>query len=79
MPPTATLPIDGLRVRELRRKRAWTLDDLAKRVGIGSPYLSRIERGERPEPAERVVIRIARELGVGTDEITASEPEGDAA
>ena len=73
MPPTHTLPVNGARIRELRRSRAWTLHDLAKRVEIGSPYLSRIERGERREPAERVVIRIARELGVATDEIVISE------
>ncbi|KOX10196.1 helix-turn-helix domain-containing protein [Nocardiopsis sp. NRRL B-16309] len=69
MPPTETLPANGTRIRELRRKRAWTLEHLAKRVEIGVPYLSRIERGERPEPAERVIIRLARELGVAVDEI----------
>ncbi|MCP3017254.1 helix-turn-helix transcriptional regulator [Nocardiopsis dassonvillei] len=71
--------MNGQLVRELRIQRAWTIEDLAKRVGIDTSHLSRIERGERPKPSERVAIRIARELGVGTDEITASEPEGDAA
>jgi len=75
MPPTDTLPVNGSRIRELRRARAWTLEDLAKRVGIGAPYLSRIENGRRPKTSERVVIRIAREFGVATDEIVAQESE----
>lgn len=73
MPLTDTLPVNGPRVRELRRARAWTLEDLAKRVDVGAPYLSRVERGEKPKPSERLIIRIARELGVGTDEIVISE------
>ncbi|MFL1427099.1 MULTISPECIES: helix-turn-helix domain-containing protein [unclassified Nocardiopsis] len=71
MPPTETLPANGPRIRELRRLRAWTLDHLAKRAEITTPYLSRIERGRRPKASERVLIRIARELGVATDEIVA--------
>lgn len=76
MPPTETLPLNGERIRHLRRARAWTLEDLAKRAEIGAPYLSRIERGLKAQTSERVAIRLARQLEVPTDAIVAPEREG---
>ncbi|WP_431870900.1 helix-turn-helix domain-containing protein [Nocardiopsis eucommiae] len=78
MPPTNTLRVNGLRIRELRRAKAWNLGDLARRVGIHVSHLSRIETDKRPCPSEKVAIRIARELGVATDEIAANQDKEDA-
>src|SRR3974390_3305248 len=37
----------GARLRELRLRRGWTLQELAARSGLSKPFLSRLESGER--------------------------------
>ena len=41
------LPLDlGLRVRELRKARSWTLEQAAKHAGLARSTLSKIENGQ---------------------------------
>jgi len=56
----------GLRIRELRRDRAWTQRDLAARANLTLPQLSRYENGARRTHVG-VLIRIARSFGVLVD------------
>ncbi len=37
----------GMRLRELRAQRGWTLQELAARSGLSKPFLSRLESGDR--------------------------------
>ena len=47
--------------------RAFSLRQVADRVGIKPTYLSKIERGELPPPAEATTLRLARELALDGD------------
>ncbi|HEY3764957.1 MAG TPA: tetratricopeptide repeat protein [Gaiellales bacterium] len=58
----------GARVRHLRRKRGMTQRDLSF-DGCSYSYLARIEAGDR-RPSPRVLMEIARRLGVTTEELT---------
>jgi transcriptional regulator with XRE-family HTH domain len=37
----------GARLKELRQRRGWTLQELAARSGLSKPFLSRLESGDR--------------------------------
>jgi tetratricopeptide (TPR) repeat protein len=58
----------GARIRHLRRKRAMTQRDLSF-DGCSYSYLARIEAGDR-RPSPRVLVEIARRLGVTPEELT---------
>lgn len=53
----------GLRIRYRRKKRVWTLDQLAEASGVSRAGISRIERGETI-PSTTTLSRIAEALGV---------------
>lgn len=61
----------GRRVRALRAEQGWGLRKFAKAVGVSPTYLSKIERGEFPPPAEDKVVAIADALGQDRDELLA--------
>lgn len=61
----------GRRVRALRAEQGWGLRKFAKAVGVSPTYLSKIERGEFPPPAEDKVVAIADTLGQDRDELLA--------
>ena len=60
-------------VREALRKtdRAFSLRQVAMRVGIEPAYLSKIERGEVAPPSEATTRKIAAELGEDADVLLA--------
>ena len=63
-----------LRERRMSRaaeNRAFSVRQLAGRVGIEPSYLSKIERGEQPPPGEETIHRIATELGEDPDVLLA--------
>lgn len=64
------------RVRELRKERSLTLDDLADRTGISNSYLSRIEGGSRGLSIGNV-IKIASALGVEPMDVTSEFDQSD--
>jgi DNA-binding XRE family transcriptional regulator len=57
----------GHRVRELRQKLEWTVEEAAERFGIEPAHVRRIEAG-RTNPSLATLVSIAR--GLGTDVIT---------
>ena len=57
----------GKEVRRLRLARAAGLRQFAKSVGMSPTYLSKVERGDFPPPAEAVVKAIARMLEQDSD------------
>ncbi len=57
----------GRKVRQLRRRRSWTQQDLAHRLGLSQGRLSRVERGAGSFTAEEF-IGILRIFNVDVDE-----------
>ena len=63
-----TLAAFGRNVARIRDERGFSQDKLAEKAEIDRTYLSGIERGLR-NPGIRVVICIARALGVTVDQL----------
>lgn len=56
----------GDRLREMRRKRQLTQDELADRLGFGQSQMNKYENG-KSDPTPEVLVRLAKELAVTTD------------
>ena len=50
-------------VRRLRRERAWTIDELARRAGVSRLTVIALERGTH-EPRSAVMLRICEAFGL---------------
>jgi transcriptional regulator with XRE-family HTH domain len=61
----------GPLVRRERESRKIGLRDMARRIGVSPTYLSMVERGEFPPPAEDKVVAIADILGSNRDKLLA--------
>lgn len=59
----------GARLRHLRRRRALTLAETARRAGISPQYLSEVERG-RKDPSSEVLAAISGALDADLVEVT---------
>ena len=59
------------RLRQVRKKKDITLDDLAKATGISKSTLSRLESGQR-KPSLELLLPIVAALSVSLDEIVTS-------
>ena len=57
----------GAHLRKLRVQRGIGLRKMAMIIGISPTYLSKIERGEMPPPAEEQVVALAKILEQDTD------------
>jgi transcriptional regulator with XRE-family HTH domain len=60
----------GTRIRRYRRSRGLSLDQAAGLAGISKPYLSRLERGERPIDSRALLDRISTALQVPVPDLT---------
>jgi transcriptional regulator with XRE-family HTH domain len=58
----------GQRLRELRRERSLTQEDLSRRTRIHAPTIGRLERDKR-EPRLKTILRLADGLGVSPGEL----------
>ena len=63
----------GQRVRELRKARGFSQEELAHRAGMHYTYLGGIERGER-NPALQNIGRIADALGLPVADLFVDTP-----
>lgn len=54
-----------------QKDSAFSVRQVAQRVGIEPSYLSKIERGEQPPPGEENIRRLALELGENPDTLLA--------
>jgi HTH-type transcriptional regulator, competence development regulator len=61
----------GSLVRKEREQRKIGLREMARQIGVSPTYLSMIERGEFPAPAEDKVTAIAKIIGRDRDELLA--------
>lgn len=62
-PVESQLRAFGLRLRELRARRGWTLEDLGHRSGLSAAFLSRLESSDR-QASVAAVLTLARVFGV---------------
>lgn len=58
----------GMRIRQVRKAKGWSQDDLAKRCGISMSFLGHIERGTRIMSIETFA-SICKALDAGADEL----------
>ncbi|HEY0847015.1 MAG TPA: XRE family transcriptional regulator [Noviherbaspirillum sp.] len=75
--PSNTPPEVGATLQKIRLKRGLTLDDLSRAAGVSKSMLSQIER-EKANPTIAVAWRLANALGIGIEELLATnhrEPE----
>jgi transcriptional regulator with XRE-family HTH domain len=56
----------GHRVRELRARKGWTLDQLAQEAGVSKGFLSAVENNHN-QPSGRVLLGLAQALGASVD------------
>ena len=59
------------RVRDLRKKRGWTLDEMSAACGVSRSMLSEVERG-RANPTLAVAYRIGQAFGMSLGELVQS-------
>ncbi|MCB1498218.1 MAG: helix-turn-helix domain-containing protein [Bauldia sp.] len=64
----------GDRLRALRARHGFTLDDLAARAAVSRAMLSRIERGDS-SPTAQLLGKVCAGLGITLSELFADEPE----
>ena len=57
--------------RQLRKGNAFSLRQIAGRIGVEPSYLSKIERGIEPRPSEETTRALALELGEDPDVLLA--------
>jgi transcriptional regulator with XRE-family HTH domain len=62
----------GARVKDLRRERGYTLDELAGRSGVSRAMISKLERGEK-NPTLVIAARLAEGLGVSLSRLAGVE------
>src|SRR5689334_15453518 len=59
----------GHRLRELRKKRGMTQEDLEAASGVAQEYISGLERGVRSNPSREVIKSLALALEVAPEEL----------
>jgi len=64
----------GARLKQLRRARRLTQEQLAERAGLSYKFVGQVERGEG-NPTLTTLEALSAALGVGADDLLASEPE----
>lgn len=74
-------PIMGDRVKELRKKRRLTQEQLAEKIGVSLQYVSEIERG-LSMPSMQVFLRLLEVLDASADYllrdmVSSANPYGD--
>lgn len=52
----------GELIREARRSRMWTGQELAKRAGVRTGYISGLEHGKVRPPKDWLVLALAKQL-----------------
>jgi len=58
----------GMRIRQIRKAKGWSQDELAKKCGISMSFLGHIERGSRIMSMETFA-NICTALDAGADEL----------
>ena len=62
----------GKNIKNLRKFRSWTQEDLEKRIGVGRGNVSEYEKG-KSEPRLCTLIKMAEVFGVKLDDLVNKE------
>jgi transcriptional regulator with XRE-family HTH domain len=62
--PTTAVAVDGAKLRKLRKQRGIEVADLAARIGVGRPYITKLELGHSKRASVRVYAALLRELEI---------------
>ncbi|HEY0069272.1 MAG TPA: helix-turn-helix domain-containing protein [Chloroflexia bacterium] len=73
MPESTTRDHIGVRVRQLREKKDWSLSDLSEQAHISRSYLHQIEQGEST-PTHDKIQKLADALGVLVSDLLGEQP-----
>lgn len=72
----ASVPLDlGVRVRELRKERDWTLEQAAQQAGLARSTLSKIENGQM-SPTYDALKKLAVGLGISVPQLFTPPTKG---
>ena len=66
-----------LRIRDIRKERGLTIEQLAQKVGVSQPHMSGVERGVK-NLNNHLIVRIAEALGVKPDALIRPDDMSDA-
>ena len=70
------LTVFGARLKELRKERKMTQEEVAEKLGLHNSYIGLLERGERI-PSLITLEKVARHFGIkASDLILIGEPKG---
>jgi len=58
----------GKQIRNLRRDRGWSQEDLADNSGVHRTYIGAIERGEQNVSIDNI-IKLAKALGISLEQL----------
>lgn len=68
MSPTKTIPVNGMRLRRVRKAKGWSQGDLSRNSNVSRSYITEIERGKK-KPSIHVATMLANTLEVGLEEL----------
>lgn len=66
----------GERIRELRKKKGFTLDELAAKAESSKSYIWELENKDPPRPSGEKLALVAAALDVTTDYLLGADTEG---
>lgn len=58
----------GKQIRNLRREKGWSQEELADKVGLHRTYIGSIERGEQNTSIDNIA-KLAKSLGVKIEDL----------
>ncbi|MBA7660694.1 hypothetical protein ES703_68699 [subsurface metagenome] len=61
------------KIKLLRNKRLWSQTELATAAGVPQPTICRLENGHVKQPKIQTLFRIARALGVSSDDLASQD------
>jgi len=59
----------GIKIKKLRLKRGYSINELSYRSGVSKSYLSYIERGIQKNPSLQVLTKLAHTLDTNVEEL----------
>lgn len=65
----------GVKIKILREKKGYSINELSEKAGVSKSYLSYIERGIQMNPSLQVLSKVAKTLEINVEELL--EHDGD--